>query len=376
MQFDNIPGKTELKQHLTKSVRDHRLGHALLFYGPEGNGALALARAFVQYNICNNPEEETACGHCTNCKQIEHGNFPDLHFIYPVAKTSNSKDKPISKNFIKQWQEFSDQKPFASLTDWLEHIQVENKQAQIGVDESSEILHTANLKPYSGGYKFLVIWYPERMHNSASNKLLKVLEEPPVKTHFLLVSHNPDSLLDTIKSRCYKIFVPGFSDTEISNFLINKGIEKEQAQSIAQFAEGDLNDALKVADDSNRLKTYAESFKIWTRACFQAKTAAIFEWVDAQSKLEREHLKECLHNFLKTIYISFNFDWQEEERNPVLYESVKFDLRKFSPFITTNNAPDIARLLEEAIYDISRNVSSKVVLGDISLKLSRLLRRS
>ena len=375
MRFEDVLGHDNLKNKLLKSAKEGRVSHAQLFHGPAGNGALLLAIAYAQYLSCSNKSEEDSCGSCSSCKQFLSFNYPDLHFIYPVAKTQKSGDKPKSADFIEDWREIIKSEKYFGLFRWLEYLGVENKQAQISVHESSSILKNLSLKSYSGSFKFMIIWMPERMNGSSANKLLKVIEEPPEKTIFLLVSENTEAILQTISSRCQKILVPRYGTREIEEYLIdNEDVSQQSAHIVAKLSEGNLAQALNQAKRSEAYKDYAIHFSSWMRSCFKADTKEIIAWVKEMAKLEREKLKDFLLFCSSIIKDSFNLNYIIPEVNNETFKEIKFELSKFSPFIHLKNTSSIMQIIDSGIYDIGRNGNPKVILTDISLNLARQLR--
>lgn len=375
MRFEDVLGNDILKNNLTKSVAEGRVSHAQLFHGPEGNGALLLAIAYAQYLTCSAKTDKDSCGICSSCKQFKSFNYPDLHFVYPVAKTQKSSDKPKSIEFINEWKEIIQSEKYFSLYRWLESLGIENKQAQISVHESSGILRSLSLKSYSGSYKFMIIWMPEKMNGSSANKLLKVIEEPPEKTIFLLISENTEAVLQTITSRCQKFLVPRLSNQEIETYLLNQEqIPKNSAQIIAKLSDGNLAKALNQAKRSDAYKDYAIHFSSWMRSCFKADTKEIIQWVEDVSKLEREKLKDFLLFCTSIIKDSFNLNYLVPEVDNETFKEIKFELSKFSPFIHLKNTKNIMLIIDSGIYDIGRNGNPKVILTDISLNLARQLR--
>ncbi len=375
MQFKDIVGHEKLKTKLLQSVAMGRVSHAQLFHGPEGNGALPLAIAYAQYISCANRTENDSCGTCPSCRQFNSFNYPDLHFVYPVAKTAQTKDKPKSLDFIKEWTQLVQDERYFSLFRWLEYLGIENKQAQIGVHESAEILNQLNLKSYSGGYKFVIIWMPERMNNSASNKLLKIIEEPPVKTLFLLVSENPDQLLQTITSRCQKVLVTKYKESDIATYLVeHEGLDITNARVAAKLADGNISQALDLAKRAEAYKGYAIHFSSWVRACFKADLHQILSWVEEVSRLEREKLKDFLHFCGSTLRESFGLNYLVSDHPNSIFSEIKFELEKFAPFVNSRNGHVLLEIIDGASYDISRNGNPKVILTDSSLKMARTLR--
>lgn len=375
MRFEEIVGHQQLKKKLIETVTNNRVSHAQLFYGPEGNGSLLLAISYAQYLLCESPSEQDSCGACSSCRQISSFNFPDLHFVYPVASVGKSNSKPLSTDFSNEWKDIIQTDRYFGIYRWLEKLGIENKQAQIGVHESAEMLKKLQLKSYSGKHKILILWMPERMNISASNKLLKLLEEPPKKTVFLLVSQDPDALLKTITSRSQKIFVPKFTQTETLNFLQSEdGLNASSASVIARLADGNLDLAKRLAERADTYKDYAILFSQWVRSCFKADVKHIVEWSEECGRFEREKIKDFLSFCSQTFRDSLNIHYKTLEDHNQIFQEVNFELSKFAPFIHSTNTPKILEALDTAGYDISRNANPKVVLTDLSLNMARFLR--
>ena len=224
MLFKEVLGQEKLKELLLHSVREGRMHHAQLFLGPKGSANLALALAFAQYVGCVSKQQDDACGTCPSCIKQMKFVHPDLHFVFTVATTTKVKAKPISKNFLTEWRSLLDENPYFSLFYWLKHIGVENKQGRISVEESAHILKDLSLKPYESETRMILIWMPEKMNIQAANKLLKIIEEPPQKTLFLLVAESTDNMLATVLSRTQLLKVPRHSDEEVLNYLTNRGV--------------------------------------------------------------------------------------------------------------------------------------------------------
>ena len=234
-----------MKRQLCASVREGRIPHAQLFTGISGIGKLQLALAYAQYLNCPNRTENDSCGTCPTCLQFEHLQHPDLHFVFPIVGSDETCDA-----FLESWREIILQKHYFDLEDWHKALGVETKQSMIYEKESGEILHKLSLKPYGNGYKVMIIWQPEKMNITTANKLLKLLEEPPEKTVFLLVSEHSEQLLATIQSRVQTIRVPRLETETIALALQQKGLDAVQAQDIARIANGSYLAALKKSDES------------------------------------------------------------------------------------------------------------------------------
>ncbi|MGB4846066.1 MAG: hypothetical protein WBP16_16485, partial [Ferruginibacter sp.] len=271
MQFQSITGQKETKEQLVHMIQQNRLSHALLFLGKEGSGALQLALAFAQYIVCkpqpaevdlfaaepqttnNKPQtkENDSCGQCPACKKANELIHPDIHFSYPVI-TKKPGEKPISTDFIKEWREFISENPYGNIYDWLQFIGAENKQGNITAHECNDIIRKLNLKSFESEYKILIMWMPEFL-GKEGNKLLKLIEEPPANTLFILVAENEDLILPTILSRTQLVKIPMLSNLEVeSSLALHAGVPIEKAQQIAAVAEGNYREALQLlqhADD-------------------------------------------------------------------------------------------------------------------------------
>ena len=375
MRFAEVAGHEKLKEKLIESIRRDRVGHSQLFFGPEGNGALPLALAFAQYLLCENPGTSDSCGSCSSCKQVEHFNYPDLHFVYPVARKEKGSDKPVSDDFFKDWCKLLRTERHFGLYRWLEQIGVENKQAQISVHESSSILAKLSLKSYSGGNKILIMWMPERLHPSAANKLLKLLEEPPEGSIFLLVSEDPEKLISTITSRCQKVYVPKYEMRIIQEYLEQtEQLDAKAASVIAKIADGNLAEALRLAERAETYHNYALLFSTWVRNCYSVNMKHLIDWSDECGRFEREKLRDFLKFCSNAFRDSLRLNLLGEEEVNDVFREINFELSKFAPFVHANNTPALLEAIDSAAYDISRNVNARLVLTDLSLSVARNLR--
>ena len=221
MNFAQIPGQHDIIGKLIRSVKEERVSHAQLFSGPGGCGSLALALAYAKYISCENRTGQDSCGICKSCLKYDKMIHPDLHFVFPVIRDKKISE-PVSDSYIEQWREFVRQSPYFTLNTWLDSIEVGNAQGLIFASEASEIIKKLSLKAFESDFKIMIIWLPEKMHLATANKLLKMIEEPPEKTIFLLVSDEPDKIIPTIYSRCQLIKIPAFSNTDIRDYLISR----------------------------------------------------------------------------------------------------------------------------------------------------------
>lgn len=375
MRFSEVAGHTPLKGQLVESIHRDRVGHSQLFFGPEGNGALPLALAFSQFMLCENRGENDSCGVCSACKQVSHFNYPDLHFVFPVAKKEGGSDKPLSDDYLSEWKELVSEEKYFGLYRWLEKLGVENKQAQISVPESSAILSKLSLKSYSGGNKILILWMPERLHLSAANKLLKLLEEPPEGSVFILISEDPEKLIATITSRCQKVYVPRYNRKVIQEYLqATEELDASSAGVIAKIADGNLAEALRLAERAETYHNYALLFSTWVRNCYSVNMKHIIDWSDECSRFEREKIRDFLKFCSNAFRDSLRLNLLGEEEVNNVFREINFELSKFAPFIHPANTPGILAALDEAVYDISRNVNARLVLTDLSLAVAKNLR--
>ena len=375
MLFNQIIGQEHIKKHLQVSAENGRIPHAQLFVGKEGSGTLPMAIAYAQFLLCNFSNDKDVCN--IKCNKLQH---PDLHFAFPVTANENVKKHPVSSLFLEDWREFIATQPYGSLFNWLQHIGVENKQGIIGVDEAEEIVKKLKLKSYEGGFKVMIIWMAEKMNIAAANKLLKLIEEPPEKTVFILITENEEQIINTIKSRCQALHFPVLSEEDVANALIvNHQIEDNIAAKLAHEAAGNYNKALHLFHNDSSDVIFEEWFIAWIRTAFKAKGNAavvqqLIEWSDTIAKTGREtqkrFLKYCLQFFRQALLLNY-----KSEKLVFMDTKTGFDLNKFAPFVHAGNILDIEKELTDAMYHIERNGNAKIILLDLSMKLTRFLHK-
>ena len=375
MLFNQIIGQDHIKKHLQKSAENGRIPHAQLFIGKEGCGTLPMAIAYAQFLLCNFSEDTDACH--IKCNKLQH---PDLHFAFPVTTNDSIKKHAVSNLFLEDWRDFIATQPYGSLFNWLQHIGVENKQGLIGVDESEAVVKKLKLKSYEGGFKVMIIWMAEKMNIAAANKLLKLIEEPPNKTVFLLITENEEQIINTIKSRCQALHFPTLSEQDIANSLVvNHKIANNEAAKIAHQAEGNYNKALHLLQNDSSDLIFEEWFIAWIRTAFRAKGNAavvqeLISWSDTIAKTGRETQKRfldyCLQFFRQALLVNY-------KSNHLVFMETKsgFNLSKFAPFVHSGNILDIEKELNDAMYHIERNGNAKIILLDLSMKLTRFLHK-
>ncbi|WP_299048001.1 DNA polymerase III subunit delta' [uncultured Polaribacter sp.] len=375
MLFNQIIGQDHIKKHLQVSAKNGRIPHAQLFVGKEGSGTLPMAIAYAQFLLCNFSDAADICN--LKCDKLQH---PDLHFAFPVTANENVKKHPVSSLFLEDWRTFITTQPYGSLFNWLHHIGVENKQGIIGVDEAEDVVKKLKLKSYEGGFKVMIIWMAEKMNIAAANKLLKLIEEPPSKTVFLLITEHEEQIINTIKSRCQALHFPALSEQDIANALVvNHQAEDKEAAKIAHQAEGNFNKALHLFYDNSSDLVFEEWFITWIRTAFKAKGNAavvqqLVKWSEIIAKSGREtqkrFLEYCLQFFRQALLLNY------KSPNLVFMETKSgFDLSKFAPFVHSGNILDIEQELNQAIYHIERNGNAKIILLDLSMKLTRFLHK-
>lgn len=373
MKFTDVLGHQHLKNHLIHTADSGRIPHAQLFVASEGAGALALTIAYARYVLCGN--DNTAC----NLKMDVYGH-PDLHFVYPTITTDDVKSKPKSADFLPLWKEFLNENPYANLFDWYKKLGYLNKQGEIRVEDAQEVLKTLSLKSYEGGYKILIIWQADKMNIATSNKLLKIIEEPPQKTLILLVSENEENILQTITSRCQVLRLGKLSDEIIAETLTNKhGVDTQKAKIIAHQAQGNFSKALEILNDDNEFP-FGQWFVDWVRTAFRAKgnpsaVLGLVNWSETIAATGKETQKKfllyCTEFFRQALLLNY------KAKDLVYFDPgvENFNIEKFAPFVNGNNIEDIYKELSDAIYHIERNGNAKLILTDLSIKLTRLIHK-
>lgn len=381
MRFSEILGQDYIKNHLVKSASFGRIPHAQLFVGPEGCGTLPMAIAYAQYILCSNSGSENAGGNDACNLKFDSISHPDLHFIYPTVTTEDVKSKPKSLDFISDWRAFLAENPYSGLFDWYRTLGVQNKQGEIRVEDAQEILKSLALKSYEGGYKVMIVWMAEKMNISASNKLLKLLEEPSDKTLFILISENEEDIIQTIRSRCQVLQFNRLSDKVIADALISRqNVESRMASKIAHQAQGNYNKALQLLTEDGEDVYFEKWFVDWVRGAFRAKGNAaaindLIAWSEQISGLGRETQKKFLHYCIDMFRQALLLNYQTTSLVYMEPKIEKFKLENFAPFVNGNNINDIFRELSDAVYHIERNGNAKIILTDLSIKLTRLIHK-
>ena len=399
MNFSDIIGQDALKHRLIDDVQQERVPHALMLCGKEGCGALPLAVVFAQYLLCSSrtgqsastdmfgggglfgdepaaaPAEapDRACGHCPSCLMAEKLQHPDLHFIYPVYKKQSGKAW-VSDDFGQEWRELLLQNPYMGYAEWMQASGATTQQLMIYVEESDNIAQKLALKSSQGGYKVCIVWLPEKMHEACANKMLKLLEEPPAQTVFLLVSERPDLVLQTIRSRTQIIEVPALPQDLIQQTLVERyGIQPAEAKRIAHTAEGNMTAALRAITDQDDSAEYFELFVSLMRLSYARRVKEMKQWSEQVAAMGRERQKAMLQYCQHMVRENFMYNFHRDELNYMSTAESDFAVR-FAPFINERNVIGIMTELQLAQRDIEQNANAKIVFFDFALKMIVLIK--
>lgn len=376
MQFKDVIGQSAIKQRLIQSVRENHVSHAQLFLGPAGSGKLPLALAYAQYILCPNRTETDSCGICPTCQKMQKLVHPDLHFVVPTNTTKSVKSNPESDLFMEEWREYVQKNEgYINESGWYGFLDIENKQGYMSVRDAASLLRKLNMKAYEGDYKIAIIWMAEKMRTDTANKLLKLLEEPPEKTIFLLIAEDQDQLLATIKSRTALVKIPALDTAAIETALQQRfGCDPKQAHDAAMISEGDWLTACQSFKDFEDHKFFFTTFQQWMRLCFRAAYSEIIDFSANVKSIGREKQKELLDYGLRIIRNSLLFNNNLAEI-VMLPDDEKTFNSKFSPFVNPVNLAQIVELFEEAIRQIERNGNAQIIFTDVSFKMVGLLKK-
>ena len=368
MRLSEVVGQEETKQRLQQLVREGRLPHALLLCGPQGIGKKALAMAFGCYLL----SDKSDLSESPMLRKMEH---PDLHFTYPTIKlpSMSADHKPTSDDFAREWHELIMGGPYFTMDEWMTAMGGENQQAIITAGESDALLRKLSLKSSQGGYKVSIVWLPERMNIECANKLLKLIEEPPQQTVFIMVSEEPDKLLETIRSRVQRIDVKPIATDDIRQALTERrGISEEAAQRIARLANGSWLKALEELQTGTENEQFLDLFISLMRLAYQRKVRDLKRWSEAMATFGREKQKRFLNYFLRMTRENFMYNFQQQELCYMTEQEETF-ARNFARFINEANVLPIYDLANRALRDIGQNANAKIVFFDFALRMIVLL---
>jgi DNA polymerase-3 subunit delta' len=375
MKFSEITGREKLKERLLRSVSQSRVSHAQLFLGPEGSGKLAMALAYAQYINCTSRTPLDSCGTCPSCLKYQKLAHPDLHFVYPVSKTKEVDDKPMSKLFINHWRELViKSKAVFNINDWYQQIGLENKQGIINTDDCNEIIRTLGYKSYESEYKVMIIWMVEKLFHAAAPRLLKILEEPPEKTLFILIAEHSEQILPTILSRTQMVKFPRLSDEELTAALmVHTSCTAEEAAQVKYVADGNLNLAVKMMETGESDVADFELFRNWMRICYRKDLPGAYQLSIEFNKLGREKQKKFFSYCLKATRYCLLRNFNNNAQIRAEGEELKF-VGDFSPFINQANAALLTEAFNKSHYHIERNGSANNIFLDTSIQVMRWLR--
>lgn len=385
MHWEKVIAQHTVKQHLQDMVKQNRLSHALIFVGKEGSGALPLAIEFAKYVICQpktapvvedlfggmsampvaiSEEEQNAA--MQRADQLIH---PDLHFSFPVI-TKKAGEKPVSADFMKEFREFVQLHPYGNVYDWLQNIGAENKQGNITADECNDIIKKLSLKSYESDYKVLILWMPEYL-GKEGNKLLKLIEEPPPNTLFVLVAESEENILPTILSRCQLVKVPTLSINDVEQALIERcNTDANTARQIASISEGNYREALQLLQHNE--EDWQSLLKTWLNCIVKKMLAEQIKWIDEISKLGREKQKQFLRYFNHLLEQSIRIKVLGTE-NIILPDTEKDFATRLNKIASVTKQEAIVKEIDKAMYYIERNANGKMLFQALSIKIHHII---
>ena len=375
MLFKDIIGQSEIKTRLLRIVREQRVGHAMLFAGREGAGMLGLAIAFARYLNCKDPREDDSCLECSSCRKYGKLQHPDLHFVFPVAKKKDGEKDPVSDDFISLWRESVLSNHYMRLFQWLEYLGVENKQGFISKNESLQILKKLSFKSFEAEYKVMIIWMAEKMNLQAANKLLKILEEPPSGTLFLLITEDASQIIPTILSRTQQIRIPKIDQESMGKAIReNHGINDEiLAGNIVRLADGNYLRLIELLNESEEAGYHFNMFVKLMRLCFVPDFVGISSWIDDIAVQGREKQKQFFQYALRILRGNFILNIEAGDIDMLSKEERDFS-DKFSKFVNAGNISAFCEEFSKASLHIEYNGYSRLVFFDLAVKTARLLK--
>jgi DNA polymerase-3 subunit delta' len=369
MQFKDIVGQAELKAHLVQEVNEDKISHAQMFLGRPGFGGLPLALAFIQYLFCEQKTAQDSCGVCSSCRKVMELQHPDIHFSFPVVLAIDKK----SDAFIKDWRAQVKESPYFNLNQWTARIDDKGRKPIIGTEESQEIIRKLTLKSYEGGYKVMVIWMAEEMNSTCANKLLKILEEPPARTLFLLLSESQDQLLPTILSRTQLVKISRIALDDVAQYIQQKKqLDSSLSISIAAQAEGDLIETLDLLGAHEEKDTNRELFIQLMRVCYKKDVLPMLDWAEDLAAIGKEKQKTFLKYALHMFRQSLLKNYTENQLTRTSKEEDAF-LQNFAKFITGNNIAGFMETFNDAHYHIDRNANPKILFTELCFKVMRFI---
>lgn len=368
--YDRVVGQQEAKSRLQAMAAADRVPHALLFSGDEGLGGLPLAFAFAQHLLCTEKQSAGGCGTCASCRKVAGLVHPDLHIVYPIAKSKKVKS---SDDVIGEFREGYEENPYMSLQEWFTRISAENKQPVIPVEEAASILRKLSYTSFEGSYRLMIIWMPEKMNNDTANKLLKILEEPPDKTVFILLSAQPDQLLPTIISRVQQLpLTPCANDVVVAALRREFDVGEPAAREAAVMADGNFGEACRLLEDNEDNVSLLSSFQTFMRLALRFDPAKTVQWIDENAGSGREKHKQFLQYGLAVFRDCLMYNYGARELVHLSGQEKQF-LEKFAPFVNEKNYEQLISEFNSSFYYVERNANAKILFMDLALKTNELL---
>jgi len=373
MLFKQISGHSAIKDRLLRSSLDSRVSHAILLHGPEGNGKFALAMAFAQLLNCTGEKSDDSCGVCPSCQKASKLIHPDIHYVFPVASSKKVSSDPVSDSYITEWREFITELPYPSLQSWMNYLDIENKQGGIFKKEAEGLLRKLSLKAFESEYKVVIIWLPEKMNATTANKLLKIIEEPPDKTVFLLVAEQTGNILPTILSRTQLVSVPKLDDEDLIEGLAKCYPDlAEKLPEIVPLADGNFLQAVNLLNTNEHIQFYQEHFIKWMRMCFRYRVNEILSWIPTIASIGRERQKAFLYYGLHLIRENYLLNQGLEPETKMTPTEKEFSSR-FYPFIHQGNIEALFSSISRAIQQIEMNANPRILFLDMSMEMYKCL---
>lgn len=376
MRKSDVIGQQDAWERLMQMVHEDRLPHAMMLCGAQGSGKIALALAFANYLLCrNHTQGDEACEVCPQCKMLKKWEHPDLHFSFPTIKlpSMGSDHKPVSDDFIREWHEMLESGPYFSMDQWMTAIGAENQQAIITAGESDDLVRKLSLKSSQGGYKISIIWLPERMNIECANKLLKLIEEPPQGTIFIMVCEEPDKLLETIRSRTQRIDVRRISSESIAVALQQKhGLGAESSMRLARLANGSWLKAVRELENDSENDDFLADYQQLMRLAYQRNVRNLKKWSEHMQTYGREKQKRFMDYFMRLTRENFMYNFGNPDLNYMSEKEEEF-ATKFARFINENNVIAMTEMAEKIQRDIKQNANAKIVFFDMALRMIMML---
>lgn len=395
MKLKEVIGQQEVIGRLRTLVDEERLPHAIMLAGPEGAGKMAIAVSLATYMLCTGRKTDNqvgilateeglgnnddSCGTCHSCTMLSHFQHPDLHFSFPIIRPKNAtSDKTFdSDDYMSEWTAMlNSHGTYFSLPQWLDSIKVENQQSTIPVAESDRLNRLLTMKSHQGGKKVCIIWLPEKMNISCANKMLKLIEEPPTDTHFVLVTVHPEQLLETIRSRVQRFDVPPIALEDMIQALQTKrALNADDATRIARVANGNWLKACELLEPGNENTWFFDMYVMLMRSAYARKVADLKKWSEQCASIGREKQLRMLYAFQRLTREYFMYNFHQEEITYMTAEEEQF-AKKFAPFIHERNVILIYDLLQRTIRDIGQNANPKIQFFDLTMKLAVYIHRT